>query len=65
MFFDSSTEKFTAIVQNTESYAKNHRYIVARLVDGELWFYGAYDDEDHARTAIDEIGNGVLLFNEE
>ena len=31
-------------INNLPTYAKNYKYIVARLIDGDWWFYGAYND---------------------
>ena len=31
-------------INNLPDYAKQHRFIVYRIIDGEKWFYGAYDD---------------------
>jgi hypothetical protein len=36
------------------------RYVVARVIDGELWFWGSYEDEDRAKQAAKEI-EGVVL----
>ncbi len=39
-------------VNNIPAYAKDYNYIVARNVDGELWFWGAYHDYG---TAVDIV----------
>jgi hypothetical protein len=36
------------------------RYVVARVIAGELWFWGSYEDEDRAKQAAKEI-EGVVL----
>lgn len=36
-------------------------FIVARLVDAELWWYGVYDKYEKAKEVAIEIGNGVIL----
>lgn len=41
-------------------YARNYNWIVARVVDGEAWFYGAYNDEDKAFAVGTEV-NGVVV----
>ena len=38
-------------------------FMVARLVDGELWYYGTYEEKDRADSVAQEIGNGVVLEN--
>ena len=37
------------------------KWIVARIHQGELWFWGAYETVEKAKQAMDEIG-GVLLW---
>ena len=37
------------------------RYMVARLVDGELWFYGSWDDIDKAYEVANGFENGLVL----
>lgn len=41
-------------IKNVPPYAKNHRYWVYREVDGERWFWGAWDD---SRGAIEAATN--------
>ena len=36
-------------------------YIVARYVDGDLWYYGFYEDVDRAVLVASELGNGLVL----
>lgn len=36
-------------------------YVVARVVDGHLWYYGTYDTADRAAEVSSEIGNGVYF----
>lgn len=36
------------------------KYIVARRVDGELWFWGSWDDRDRANEVALEIGGEVI-----
>lgn len=49
-------------VMNVKEYAKDKRYIIARDVDGTLWFWGACDDEEKAEQIANEIG-GVVVEN--
>ena len=44
-------------------YAKGYNYIVARDVDGELWFWGAWDDRNKANEVALELGKGVVIEN--
>ena len=53
-----------ARINNMPEYANDYKYIVARICDHELWFYGAYDDEATAKTAVDEV-DGVVFPREE
>lgn len=50
-------------INNLPAYAENKSYIVVRSVDGELWFWGAWDDRDTANEVALEIG-GITLRNE-
>lgn len=52
------------IVNNKPEYTDKYRYIVARDVDGQLWFWGAYNDPFKALKAAEEI-NGIIIRNEE
>lgn len=36
-------------------------FLVCRVVDGELWYYGLYDLKDRADKAVAEIGNGIVV----
>lgn len=36
-------------------------YLVVRLFDLVLWYYGFYDSFERALLAADEIGNGIVL----
>lgn len=52
----------TVSINNMPSYAKDYEYIVARLVDCELWFYGAYDSKDKAEEVAYEI-EGLIVHS--
>lgn len=52
------------IVKNLSSYAINYKYIVASDVDGDLWFYGAWNDESRAYEVAKNI-RGVVVKNPE
>ena len=39
------------------------KYVVARLVSGELWYYGRYDTEQRAKEVAEEFENGIVLFD--
>ena len=52
------------IVKNLSSYAINYKYIVASDVDGDLWFYGAWNDESRAYEVARNI-RGVVVKNPE
>lgn len=36
-------------------------YMVARLVGGQLWYYGIYDDLDRASDVASEFDNGLVV----
>lgn len=39
----------------------NRAYLVVRVVDAELWYYGAYYEKTLANKVAIEIGNGLVL----
>jgi hypothetical protein len=43
---------------------KVNRYVVARMVDGELWFWGSFEDSEKANHTAREI-DGVVLEDED
>ena len=47
-------------IQNVPEYAKNYKYIVARRVDGELYFWGAWNDRNKANEVAIEISGEVV-----
>lgn len=51
-----------ANVRNIPAYAKEYAYIVARIFDGEMWYYGAWATEIDAKIAANNVG-GVMLRN--
>jgi len=54
-------DKMVACVEVKNPSRDPKRYIVARLVDGALWFYGSWDDPDRAYEVAGEFENGVVL----
>ena len=52
------------IIKNLSEYSIHHTYIVASVCDSNLWFYGAWDDEDKAYEVAEVIG-GVVIENPE
>ena len=56
--------KIMMTIQNVPEYAKNYKYIVARRVDGELYFWGAWNDKDKANNISHELGDGIVIINE-
>jgi hypothetical protein len=51
-------------VKNLSAYAHTCRYIVARECDGDLWFWGAWNDYDTAYRVSCEVG-GIVITNPE
>lgn len=49
-------------IKNCPDYVNKYEYVVAREVDGEFWFYGAYDDIEKAREVAAEI-NGIAFVS--
>jgi hypothetical protein len=44
-------------INNVPDYAYDYKYIVARWVEEEWWFYEAYNDEEKADEVADELIN--------
>lgn len=44
---------------------EHERFVVARLVDGELWYWGSWDDEKAAERVAQQFDNGVVVDTEE
>ena len=51
------------MINNLPAYANGCKYIVARRVDGELWFWGAWNDRNKANEVATEI-DGEVVTNE-
>lgn len=47
---------------NAPEYAYHYEFVVAREVDGDYWFWGAYSDGFKAEQVALEIG-GVVIHN--
>ena len=41
------------------------KYIVARAVQGDLWYYASWDEKDKAEQCKEEFENGVIAEVEE
>ena len=59
--------KVNARIYNLPDYATKKDYIVATVAeDGQLWFYGAYDDTESemkaARCALEERPGGRIML---
>jgi precorrin-4 methylase len=49
-------------ILNMSENAHKYEFIVARLCEGDFWFYGAYKDGFRADAAAREV-NGVVFHN--
>lgn len=49
-------------VNNQPEYASHYEFVVARMVDDELWFYGAYRDGFKADQVASEV-YGIVIHN--
>ena len=49
------------MINNIPEYANEYKYIVASDIDNELWFWGAFNDEDKAYAVASEIGGQVVI----
>lgn len=59
-----SVANFSVEVNNTSRSSYENKFVVARLVNGELWFYGMYETEEEANRVRDEFPNGIVLRGE-
>ena len=51
-----------SIVKNLP--ATHKEFVVARAVDGELWFWGSWDSEETAHMVAIDI-DGIVVYEEE
>ena len=51
-------------VKNLPEYANEYQYIVASRIDGDLWFWGAWNDMKEAINAAEKIDGEVVINNE-
>ena len=49
-------------IQNMPEYADHYEFVVAREIDGELWFWGAYADGYKANQVAHDVA-GVVIHN--
>lgn len=47
-------------INNLPEYANNYKYIVCRVVNGALWFWGAYNEQSRAAEAAAAVGGTVV-----
>jgi hypothetical protein len=47
---------------NAPEYANDYEFVVARQIDDDLWFWGAYTDGFKAEQVALEIG-GIIVHN--
>ena len=50
-------------INNKPASADNYEFIVARRVDNEFWFYGAYSDGFKAGNVASELSDAVVFPN--
>lgn len=55
--------KFTVQIMNLPNYELDD-YIVVRLNDGQLWFYGTYEEKPAAEMVAKVFKNGLVVKNE-
>ena len=50
-------------VKNLPEYANEYKYIVASQIDGDLLFWGAWNNMKKAIKAAEKIGGKVVMNN--
>ena len=50
-------------VNNMGKHAKEYKYIVVRMVDGDAWYYGGWKNFDNAMLQAIEV-NGIVVPTE-
>ena len=58
----------TTVINNVSKHTKEDTtltYIVARKVDNEFWFWGAWRDFEKALSAAESLGNGFVFPREQ
>ena len=54
--------RFGVDIRNLPDEQSLCTYIVARYVDGELWYWGSWDDEEIAKKVVhSELDNGIVV----
>lgn len=48
------------IINNLPEYANQPGFIVSKLVDNELWFYGSYPTRERAEEVAEIVGECVV-----
>lgn len=51
-------------VNNVPEYAKDYAYMVARDCDGELWFWGSFNDCGKAHQVASEVDGQAFHTDE-
>jgi len=54
---------FTITVVNISKNATDYKYIIARCVDNEMWYYGATNDRQQAVSIAHEFDNALVITN--
>ena len=48
------------MIRNVPEYAKDHKYLVVRLIDDEMWFWSAHDTRAEAGDVAVEVDGYVI-----
>lgn len=51
-------------ILNCSAYACDYAYIVARYVDGDWWFYGAWNEAERAHHTAMAVDGHVFKTND-
>lgn len=53
--------KGTVTVKNVSDYVTDENFIAAKLVNGELWFWGAWGDKKSAEKAAQTMPDMIVV----
>ena len=50
-------------INNMPTTATSKKAIIGRIVDDNIWYFGAYNDIEKAEKIVNTLENGILILN--